>query len=160
MLSNSSGVKGAEYLSLSPTARSLLSVIASVTNPTLCTSLRFTTWLWGFLWTGGVPSPLLLWHRFIFFSSCSSSTLWCSQSCVILCESYWSWQRLPLWYFPDWFTFPENCRAFSFYLFALWKRWWGAVGRIFKSMLCLHFISQPPFLSILSGRTLRKHCVI
>lgn len=68
------------YSSLSPTVRSPpapLSVTASVTNPTLSTSPRFTARLLGFLWTGRVLSTLLLGGLFI-FSCCSrcSPALW------------------------------------------------------------------------------------
>lgn len=41
-------------------------MIVPTTNLMLCSSLRFTTWLWRSLWTGGEQSLLLLQHRFIF----------------------------------------------------------------------------------------------
>lgn len=79
-------LQGAAYSSLSPTVRSLHSVIASVTYPTLCTSLRFTTWLRGFLWTGRVLSTLLPWHWFIFLLHMQSA-LWDIVWVLLVCGS-------------------------------------------------------------------------
>lgn len=89
------------------------------------------------------------------FSLCLCSRLWCSQPFVILCESHRSWQLLPLWYFPDWFTFQENWREieepFLLFFFALsfswWNRWWWMVDFSISALLLCLFLGKLCFKS-------------
>lgn len=132
-------------------------VVAPITNVMLCTYLRFTTWLWGFLWTGGVSFLLLLWNCFIF------SRFAYAPDCDVVNPLWYCLSITDLGSFCLCSTFQigslfTNWRAFFliFLLFpsvAIMEEMMGVVDGFSNQWLAFCIYCKPHFLPV-SGKTL------